>query len=346
MVGGAETLVVNSLTKGGLQQYTDNVLVYFYGTSPLENKIDPGVKVICLNYKGIWDLPRVLLRLREIVKKNKINIVHSHLNPAGFYTRLALPRRIKQVHTLHTTYSLNTSTRPFLLWLEKIILLKNKNVSLIFLSEYLKKDFFAKINFKGKSFVLGNFIEDVFFYEVAKNENVHFKVVAVGNLNPQKNYLYLFEIFKYLKDLNISLDIYGGGNIEEYQAKILRDNLNIQLMGQQHSIPHILPHYDLFIMPSNLEGYPIAVLEAMASGIPCMLSDIDALKNIAGDNAIYFPLSNAGKAAETIKEIANKNISTASFIKKGKQLAKAAKRSFYLEKLLRIYTKVTREKVY
>ena len=346
MIGGAETLVVNSLTKGGLQQYTENVLVYFHGTSSLEKKIDPGVKVICLNYKGIWDLPRVLLRLRKIIKENKINIVHSHLNPAGFYTRVALSKRIKQVHTLHTTYSSNRTTRPFLLWLEKTILLKNKNVSLIFLSEYLKKDFFTKVNFKGKSFVLGNFIEDAFFNEVSKNENVHFKVVAVGNLNPQKNYLYLFEIFKHLKDLNISLDIYGGGNIEEYQAKIVSDNLNVKLMGQQHSIPFILPHYDLFIMPSKLEGYPMAVLEAMASGIPCMLSDIEALKNIAGDNAIYFSLSNAEKAAETIKDIANKNLCTVSLIKKGKELAQAAKRSFYLEKLLRIYKKIKSEKVF
>lgn len=337
MIGGAENLLVNSLSTGGLQQYTDNTVVYFYGTSVIEKKIDNNIKIICLNYKGIKDLPRVLLLLRKIIKENKIDIVHSHLNPAGFYTNLALPKGVKQVHTLHTIYSKNSSTRPTLLKLEKYILFKSKKVSLIFLSETLKKDFLTHINFKGRTFVLNNFIEDIFFTPSLKKENNEFKIIAVGNLNPVKNYLYLCEIFNHLKDTPVSLDIYGGGDIEKYQELIDKEKLSIKLMGLQTDIHNVLPQYDLFIMASKYEGYPVSVLEAMAMGLPCMLSDIESLRSTANKNAIYFSLDNAKAVADTIKKIADKKIDITSIAEKGKLSAQKARRKIYLEKLMVIY---------
>lgn len=336
-VGGAETLLVNSLTKDGLPQHAENILVYFQGSSILEQKLDPAVKVICLDYKGLTDLPRVLLLLRKIVKQHQIDVVHTHLNPAGVYARMALPRNIKQVHTLHTVYSGNNLTRGSLLKLEKNILFKHPNTSLIFLSEFLKADFVKHINFTGKCFVLNNFIEDAFFRPIEKTKNDTFKIIAVGNLKPVKNYTYLFEIFKHLKDVPVSLDIYGEGETEKYQSVIDTEKLNINLMGLNPKVYQVLPGYDLFIMASKFEGYPISVLEAMASGVPCMLSDIAPLNDIAGENAIYFKLDNAEAAACLIKDIVNNKIDSNSLAIAGKMYSQRAQRKIYIEKLLSIY---------
>ncbi len=339
-IGGAETLLVNSLSKGGLQCYTQNTLVYFQGTSTLEKKIDPDVKVICLEYKGAADLPRTLKLLRKIVKDNKVDIVHSHLSPAGVYTRIALPKKTKQVHTLHSTYSANRTLPRILLQLEKSYFFTHKSVSLIFLSEVLKNDFLQVINFKGKTFILNNFIDNIFFNPSPKIETGSFKVVAVGNLNPPKNYRYLFEIFKFLKDTPVSLDIYGGGDIEKHQLMITENNLNIKLMGQQQNINEVLLQYDLFVMASTSEGSPISVMEAMASGLPCLLSDIDSLRNTSAGNAVYFSLNDARKAAGTIKAIVNKEVDIAAIAQKAKEYAEKFRRENYIEKLLTIYQSI------
>jgi len=339
-IGGAETLLINSLSKNGLQLHTDNILIYFKGTSILEKKIDAGVKIICLNYNGITDLPRVLKKIKKIIAENKVDIVHSHLNPAGFYTSLALPKNLKQVHTLHTMYSADTETRRVLLKLEKKILFKKKNVSLIFLSEILKDDFLEHIHFKGKTYILENFIEDAFFSPKPKKQNPFFKIVAVGNLKPQKNYQYLFEIFKHLKNIPADLEVYGYGDIEKYQSIIAKEGLNIKLMGQHTNIHEVLPQYDLFIMPSKFEGFPLSVIEAMASGVPCMLSDIKPLKNIAAGNAIYFTLDNPEIPASIIKSIVNKEINIDEMAKKAKIFAEKFRRKFYIEKLLHIYNDI------
>ena len=49
-VGGAETLLANSLACGGLQQNCNNILVFLGGPSHLLNRIDKGVTIINLNY--------------------------------------------------------------------------------------------------------------------------------------------------------------------------------------------------------------------------------------------------------------------------------------------------------
>ncbi|MBK8785154.1 MAG: hypothetical protein IPN43_01350 [Chitinophagaceae bacterium] len=84
--GGAEILLANSLSPGGLQEYTDNYLVYFNKSSYLADTIDKDVKLINLNYKGGVDIMRMLMQLKSIIKTNKIDIVHTHLTPASLYT--------------------------------------------------------------------------------------------------------------------------------------------------------------------------------------------------------------------------------------------------------------------
>jgi glycosyltransferase involved in cell wall biosynthesis len=284
----------------------------------------------------------MIMQLRKVIKEHQIDIVHSHLNPAGFYTTIALPKNIKQIHTLHTIYSADTQTRRVLLKLEKYILLKNKNTSLIFLSEFLKKDFLDHMHFKGKTFVLNNFIEDTFFKEVEKKENETFKIIAVGNLKPVKNYEYLFDIFEYLKNTPVSLQVYGEGDIEKYQTLIDKKKVNIKLMGQNLKMHDVLPMYDLFIMASKFEGYPISVMEAMASGVPCMLSNISSLKDMAGENAIYFDLGNAEATANTIKQIVEKKINIRDMANQAKLYAHKAERKFYIKKLLSIYDDITK----
>jgi glycosyltransferase involved in cell wall biosynthesis len=341
---GAENLLANSLSKGGLPEYTDNVLVYLQGSSPLLERIDKRVEVICLNYKGIFDLPRILLQLRKIIKDRKIELVHSHLNPCSFYTHLCCPRIVKQIHTIHTIYSQDTQTSRLKLFLEKNLYLKKKNCNVILLTDYAREDFLRAIHFKGRAFVVNNFIHEDYFKDRPKVYDPvsgNLKIVAAGRLAPLKNFEYLLKTFVYLKDKDIYLDIFGAGNVELYEKQILSTGVKVKMMGHSYQLDKELPKYDLLVFPSKYEGFGLALFEAMASGLPVLASNIDSLKSIAKDNAIYFDLNDPATLAKTIIDIAEGKTDVNEMAERGQEYAKnTVRKDIYIKRLLEIYNQI------
>ena len=345
--GGAESLVANSLSAGGLSDYTENHLAFFMAPSYLLNFLDKRVVVHFMDYKGMFDIFRLISNIKKIIIDNKIDIVHSHLNPASLYTHLACPKNVPQVHTIHTTYSMDTEQSPFKIWAERKFYLTLKNTNIILLSDFTKDDFLKTVPFKGKYFVLNNFVSDDFF-NIKTNKplpkNKQLRLIAIGTLKPLKNFEYLLEVFNYLKTSNISLDIYGGGDKLAYQGIIDEKGLNIRLMGHSQNLNDIINDYDLFIMPSKFEGYPLSVFEAMAAGIPVMLSNIAPLKSIVKENAIYFELNNAKETAEIVKAVFNEDIDIKKLSEKAKTFAEQhVRRDKYIKDLLYIYDNIAKQ---
>ena len=167
------------------------------------------------------------------------------------------------------------------------------------------------------------------------------KLVAVGNLKEAKNYHYLLEIFKHLKEVKVSLDIYGQGPLhKELEIHIRRGGLNVRLCGGMNDVSRILPQYDFFIQASSHEGFGLSVIEAMANGIPVILSDIPVFREITSDLAVFFTLDSAIRAAETVKmALSNKqpNLYDSAFDFARKSYSAAS----YRQKLLDIYAEVT-----
>jgi len=341
--GGAEVLLANSLSPGGLCEHTENHLAYFRAPSYLLELLDEKVTVHFLDYKGSSDILRLLYQLKKIIIENKIDIVHSHLNPAGLYTHLVCPKNVKQVHTIHTTYSQNKEQGKIRFWLRKYFFLLKRNVNIILLSEYTLKDFLNSVNFKGNTFVLNNFVADAFFklQPETKQPREQLKLVALGTLRPLKNFEYLLEVFSHLKDLPVSLDIYGSGNKEHYEKEIEKNGLNVCMKGHTENLPDIITGYDMMIMPSKLEGFPLSVFEAMAAGVPLMLSDIASLRSIVHDHAIYFKLDNAAEVAKQIRAVWNHENDITTMADRAKQYAaKTVRREIYISKLLEIYSRL------
>ena len=340
-IGGAETLLVNSLSAGGLNEHTENYLLYFNQSSSLLNLVDKNVKIICLNYKGGFDILRILGEIRKVIKENKIEIVHTHLTPAGVYTHLVCPAAVRHVHTIHSTYSMEKETRWLMRFIDREFFLKKKNCNIISLSDFTKTDLLNTIPFKGKVFVLNNFVADRYFNLPPKQLTIpanKLHLVAVGALKELKNFEYLLEVFAYLTDREIYLDIYGEGDKTKYEAVINNKNLKIKMMGRVDDMATVIQQYDLFIMPSKFEGFPLSVFEAMAAGVPLMLSNIAPLKSIVKDNALYFELDNAAKTAQQIIGVQQNKIDIGNMADKAKKYAeKTVRRDIYIKNLQEIY---------
>lgn len=110
-------------------------------------------------------------------------------------------------------------------------------------------------------------------------------IVSVGRLEKQKDHETLIKaMLKVISEYpNVILKIYGEGSLREKLQELINEfglEQNIYLEGLSKNIEKCLEQADLFVFPSLYEGFPNALLEAMATGLPCIAS------NVSGNNDI------------------------------------------------------------
>jgi glycosyltransferase involved in cell wall biosynthesis len=106
---------------------------------------------------------------------------------------------------------------------------------------------------------------------------------CVGRLEPQKNPLLLLQAFAELNDPQARLVLSGEGSLrEQLTAYALANNLcgRVRLIGKQNNIPAVLAASDAFVLASNWEGNPLAVMEAMAAGLPVIATDVGGVPEL------------------------------------------------------------------
>lgn len=101
----------------------------------------------------------------------------------------------------------------------------------------------------------------------------------VGRLAYQKNHMFLLEIFEgiYRMHKNCKLILVGSGPLEnelKEKAKRMGIEKNIMFLGIRNDIAQILQAMDVFVMPSKFEGLPVTLVEAQASSLPCVISNV------------------------------------------------------------------------
>src|SRR6185503_17382605 len=117
-------------------------------------------------------------------------------------------------------------------------------------------------------------------------------IVAIGNLYPVKGHAVLLRAFAELEEQGGApawrLAIAGRGEEEQH----LRDMAGeagiasrVHLLGFRSDAPDILAAGDLFVMPSLSEGLPLALVEAMATGLPIIASDVGGIPEVVARDA-------------------------------------------------------------
>jgi glycosyltransferase involved in cell wall biosynthesis len=335
-IGGAEKLLVGVVN--GLPQYR-HFVVYLHGDGLLLPDLPTHCRVIKLKCNSKLDIPRCVLQLRRIIKRESIDIVHSHLFFSTLIARLACPSSCRLITTLHNVPGKIRYNRSRLVrFLDKLTYRKRHEI--IAVSEQVFEMHDSIMHFSGTCWVLTNFVEDVFYQPTYKRMNVDgvLRLVAVGNLKSAKNYSFLLEAFSYLSPA-FHLDIYGSGELREsLQHKIDERKLPVRLCGERNNIHELLPEYDAFLMGSLYEGNPLALLEAMASGIPVILSDIPSLRKVTGNDAVYFKLDNPYDLANQLIKISEGKIDLDNIARANhEKVRQTASKQNYLRRLSSIY---------
>jgi len=170
---------------------------------------------------------------------------------------------------------------------------------------------------------------------------------CVGRLEPQKNPLLLLQAFAELKDPSAHLVLSGGGSLRERlhgyaQANKLCDR--VHLIGKQNNVPSVLAASDVFVLSSNWEGNPLAVMEAMAAGLPVIATQVGGVPELvqSGHQGLLVPAGDRPGFSAAMKTLL---FGTDMRQAMGRAAEGRAVREFKVERMVEGYANLYREMV-
>ena len=132
-------------------------------------------------------------------------------------------------------------------------------------------------------------------------------ILYLGRIVPEKGITYLLEAFSQVKT-DMKLVIAGGSShTDDYWnevKKLTKEDPRVVLTGfvQGNLFSELYSNTYMYVLPSDLEGMPISLLEAMSFGRKCLVSDIPENKEACGDHAMYFHKSNVEDLKNKLQE--------------------------------------------
>ena len=264
----------------------------------------------------------VFFKLKKLVEKEKIGIIHCHTPIGGVLGRLlGKVCGVKIIYTAHGFHFFKgVSKKNWLFYYPIEYLLSKYTDTLITINE---EDFnLAKLKFKAKNifkingvgldtqkFYIENFDKKNYREKLGLNEE-DFVILSVGELSDRKNHIIGIKAIQELKnehpEISFKYLIVGNGvNLEKYQEYIKQNNLenNVKLLGRRSDIVELNMISDIFLFPSLQEGLPVALMEAIAGGKSIVCSNIrgneDLIEN--GKNGFIYNNPNINELKEKIK---------------------------------------------
>lgn len=175
-------------------------------------------------------------------------------------------------------------------------------------SEEAGKTFFGKNIVKNKKFrVITNAI-DIKKYGFEKNIREEYRkslgidsddivIGHVGRFSEEKNHFFLIDLIEQLSKLSLryKLLLVGDGEIKKsIESAVSEKKLSESVIftGNRKDVPKILNAMDIFVLPSFFEGVPMVIIEALANGLPCILSDRITKALQINDNVKYLSIDN------------------------------------------------------
>jgi len=172
----------------------------------------------------------------------------------------------------------------------------------------------------------------------------HFVIISVGRLEVQKNQHFLLDLIDNTnrKDSSVVLLVVGEGSLHNELVR-RADELGlgrvVRFLGRRDDVPDLLQAADIFILPSFYEGLPGVVIEAQASGLPCMISNTVTRECKLTDSVEFLPIDKGSEPwAEKILSYKgfDRHDTLADIRTAGYDIRDAAKKmeEFYLAELL------------
>lgn len=276
-----------------------------------EQLVELQVKKIQIEYaRTPYDIGKLLKaysELKSLIQKEKYVLLHCHTPVAGLISRLAVKNAgtiTKIIYTAHGFHFYKGA--PLLNWILYYPIEKWMSRYTDVLITINKEDYWRakkKLRAKEVRYIPGvgidtEKIQNVQVDKKAKRREIgvgedDIVLISVGELSKRKNHKIVIEAVAKMKELNVKYVVCGKGKYNN-MLKEMADKLGISrqvlLLGFRVDVVEICKSSDVFVFPSTQEGLPVSLMEAMACGLPCVVSNIRGNVDLIedGENGLLF----------------------------------------------------------
>jgi N-acetyl-alpha-D-glucosaminyl L-malate synthase BshA len=234
------------------------------------------------------------VKMMEVAETESLDLLHVHYaiphSVSAFLARsMAAPRRLPFITTLHgTDITLVGNDRSFLP-ITKFSIEQSDGVTAI--SHYLKQRTLEEFDIKHPIEVIPNFVNcDLYLRKDDPDLRAEWApggepiLMHLSNFRPVKRLTDVIEIFAIVREkMRAKLVLIGDGpdrGAAEYivrKKKLVRD---VHFLGKQDRVYQYLSQAELFLLPSDMESFGLAALEAMACEVPVVASNVGGVPEV------------------------------------------------------------------
>ena len=288
-IGGVEKFVYQLVERYDRKQFDMFIVTIFPAEqSELEEKLsNMGVRIIHLGFKYKNAPFGTMLKLVLLLRKEKPDIVnlHTYVMQMELFSML-MYRKCKYVHTVHIPAE--AELRACSRWIAK---LEYKKLGLIpvAVSKYVEKTVLDLYNLKScKVIYNGIDLEEFATLKRPDKQNEIIEVLTVARFVPEKNHDTIIRAFKRVctKVDNVILKLAGDGKLMEPMKQLVKEleiEERVKFLGNRNDIPELLNSSDIFLLGSKFEGFGLVLVEAMASALPVIATNVGAVSEIVKD---------------------------------------------------------------
>ncbi len=312
--------VISSLKVGGAERQCINTVNELHANKKFilslsDNKVKGLYDQVDLSVVQLVHLPvriRTILfdvfKIANFFKRNEINVVHTHMYWPNVYGVLAA--YIAGVKVVVTSeHGLNPWKKWWHHYIEKYILTPVTTMR-ICVSDDIMLNRMAKDNIPANKLCVMSNGTIVGSAPAAKDIEGVIKLLAVGRLVSAKDYPTLIKAVQLLVESGVTLELHilGDGNERELLDRMVKENdlqANVYLEGGVSNTEQWFESSDIFVMSSIREGQPMALLEAMAKGMPIVATKAGGIPETVenGVESILVEPSNPEALANAIAEV-------------------------------------------
>jgi glycosyltransferase involved in cell wall biosynthesis len=311
-LGGAQVIVAH--LSNALAEYHELTVFAGQGDGKLFRLLDKRIRYFKINSlaKNVSPLDdiKTLLFLFVLYHREKPDIIHLHSSKAAALGRLIFPKN-KTVYTVHGFDSIRQAHRRFLP-LERY--LQKRCRALVAVSRYDERNLRAAGITRNVSCIYNGIPrpagETGAVLPVPKKYTK--KILCIARISRQKRFDLFLETAKLLPEYAF---IWIGN-----RGEIFGVPENVYLLGNLSNAGVYNRAADLFMLPSNYEGLPVVIIEAMSYGKPVIASAVGGIPELVEDGVNGYTVENTALAfAERIREVMSDEVLCKSLMSKSRE---------------------------
>lgn len=224
-------------------------------------------------WRGVKENYKRVLKLRDILKKTQPDVLISFITDAnlialfasiGLGTKVIVSDRVDPFSEKSFTNPIKILIKRYLYRLSSSVVIQTKG-SAVYYEKWLSSK---------KIIIINNPIQTIFCKDPVLTNTKENIILSVGRLVHQKNFEMLIKSFSQVSRSNWRLVIVGEGKQREMLTQLIEEYKMGHCISLVGGTEHIIDWYkkaSIFVLPSRFEGYPNALIEAMAMGL-CVIS--------------------------------------------------------------------------